>query len=71
MPPVLKLPHWAIASQPAEDLLIYISYTTHIVSIALVVERAEEGRAYLVHHHVYFISEVLCNTPGVTKVLAS
>jgi hypothetical protein len=30
-----------------------------VVSTALVVERAEEGHAYLVQHPVYFISEVL------------
>jgi hypothetical protein len=35
-----------------------MSYTTHVVSTALVVERAEEGRAYPVQHPVYFISEV-------------
>jgi hypothetical protein len=29
--------------QPAEDLLLYISCTTHVVSV---VERAEEGHAY-------------------------
>jgi hypothetical protein len=48
-PPVLK---------PAEDLLLYISCMTHVVSTALVVERAE-GHTYLVQHPVYFISEVL------------
>jgi hypothetical protein len=32
---------------------------THVVSTTLVVERAEEGHAYLVQHTVYFISEVL------------
>jgi hypothetical protein len=36
-----------------------MSCTTHVVSIALVVERVEEGHAYPVQHHVYFISEVL------------
>jgi hypothetical protein len=47
-PPVLKPPHRAMPDQPAEDLLVYISCTTHVVSTALVVERAEEGHAYLV-----------------------
>jgi hypothetical protein len=58
-PPGLKTPHRATASCPAEDLLLYMSCTTHVVSIALVVERVEEGHAYPVQHHVYFISEVL------------
>jgi hypothetical protein len=48
-----------MTDQPAEDLLLYISCTTHVVSTTLVVERAEEGHAYPVQHPVYFISEVL------------
>jgi hypothetical protein len=58
-PPVLKPPRRAMPGQPAEDLLLYISCMTHVVSTALVVERAEEGHAYPVQHPVYFISEVL------------
>ena len=47
-PPVLKPPRRATPTQPAEDLLLYISCTTHVVSTALVVERAEEiGRAHV------------------------
>jgi hypothetical protein len=46
-------------NQPAKDLLLYISCTTHVVSTALVVEQAEEGHTYPVQHPVYFISEVL------------
>jgi hypothetical protein len=60
-------------SQPAEDLLLYISCTTHVVSITLVVEQAEEGHAYPVQHPVYFISEVLGPSkkkyPQVQKLL--
>jgi hypothetical protein len=41
-PPVLKPPHRVAPNQPVEDLLLYISCTTHVVSTALVVERAEE-----------------------------
>jgi hypothetical protein len=44
-----------------------------MVSTALVVERAEEGCAYLVQHPVYFISEVLgpskIRYPQVQKLL--
>jgi hypothetical protein len=72
-PPVLKPPRRATSDQPAEDLLLYISCTTHVVSTALVVERAEEGHAYLVQHSVYFISEVLgpsnIRYPQVQKLL--
>jgi ribonuclease HI len=59
--------------QPAEDLLLYISCMIHVVSTALVVERAEEGHTYLVQHLVYFISEVLGPSkkkyPQVQKLL--
>jgi hypothetical protein len=58
-PPVLKPPRQATSDKPAEDLLLYISCATHVVSTMLVVERAEEGHAYPVHHLVYFISKVL------------
>jgi hypothetical protein len=72
-PLVLKPPCWAIASQSAEDLLLYISCTTHVVSTTLVVERAEEGCAYPVQHPIYFISEVLgpskIRYPQVNKLL--
>jgi hypothetical protein len=72
-PPGLKPPRRATPSQPAEDLLLYISCMTHVVSTALVVERAEEGHAYPVQHPVYFISEVLGPSrkkyPQVQKLL--
>jgi hypothetical protein len=46
---------------------------THVVSIALVVERVEEGHAYPVQHPIYFISEVLkpskIRYPQVQKLL--
>jgi hypothetical protein len=43
-----------------------------VVSTALVVDRAEEGHAYLVQHPVYFISKVLGPSkkyPQVQKLL--
>jgi hypothetical protein len=73
MPLVLKAPRRATANQPTEDLLLYISCTTHVVSTALEVERAEEGHTYPVQHPVYFISEVLGSSkkkyPQVQKLL--
>jgi hypothetical protein len=72
-PLVLKPSRRATPSQPAEDLLLYISCTTHVVSTALVVERAEEGHTYPMQHPVYFISEVLSpskkKNPQVQKLL--
>jgi hypothetical protein len=72
-PPVLKPLYRATPGQPTKDLLLYISYTTHVVSTALVVEWAKEGHAYSVQHPVYFISEVLgpskIRYPQVQKLL--
>jgi ribonuclease HI len=52
---------------------MYISCTTHVVSIVLVVERMEEGHTYPVQHPVYFINEVLGPSkkkyPQVQKLL--
>jgi dsDNA-binding SOS-regulon protein len=52
-PPVLTAP------RKKEQLLLYLAATTHVVSTAIVVERQEDGHAYLVQRPVYFISEVL------------
>jgi hypothetical protein len=72
-PPVLKPPCRATHGQPAEDLLLYISCTTHVVSTTLVFGWVEEGHAYPVQHSVYFISEVLgpskIRYPQVQKLL--
>jgi hypothetical protein len=72
-PPVLKPPCRATPNQPAEGLLLYISCTTHVVSTALVVERAEKGHTYPIQHPVYFISEFLGPSkkkyPQVQKLL--
>jgi ribonuclease HI len=45
-----------------EALLIYVTATTQVVSVAIVVERREEGHALPVQRPVYFISEVLSET---------
>ena len=42
-----------------EDMMLYITATSTIVSTAIVVEREEEGRVYKVQRLVYYISEVL------------
>jgi hypothetical protein len=66
-PPILTAP------LPGEELLLYISATTHVVSMAIVVERPEEGHAYGVQRPVYFISEVLSESkvryPSIQKIL--
>src|SRR3954466_9713368 len=47
------------APQEKEPLLLYIAATSQVVSVAIVVEREEEGKAQKVQRPVYFISEVL------------
>jgi hypothetical protein len=58
---------------PEEALLIYVAATTQVVSVAVIVERREEGHALLVQRPVYFISEVLSETivryPQIQKLL--
>src|SRR4051812_39444477 len=47
------------APKEKEPLLLYIAATRQVVSVAIVVEREEEGKAQKVQRPVYFISEVL------------
>jgi hypothetical protein len=56
-----------------EPLLLYIATTTQVLSVAIVIERAEEGHTLLVQKPVYFISKVLSETkvryPQIQKLL--
>ena len=45
-----------------EPLLLYIVAMTQVVSVALVVERGEEGHALKVQRPMYFVSEVLSDS---------
>src|SRR5438132_1674699 len=66
-PPVLVPP------MPEEPLLLYIVAASHVVSMAIVVERQEEGHIQKIQRPVYFISEVLSESkiryPQVQKIL--
>ena len=52
-PPIMMVP------QPDETLLIYITATSRVISIAIIIEHEEVGHAYKVQCPVYFICEVL------------
>jgi hypothetical protein len=70
---LLTSPLILVALRGDEPLLLYIAATTHVVSVALVVERQEEGHALKVQHPVYFISEVISEIrtcyPQIQKLL--
>jgi hypothetical protein len=55
----LSMPLVHTAPRKKEQLLLYLTATTHVVSTTIIVERQEEGHAYPVQRPVYFISEVL------------
>lgn len=48
-----------MAPTEIKTLYLYISTTTHVVSMVLDVEWLEEGHTYGVQQPVYFLSEVL------------
>jgi hypothetical protein len=66
-PPIL------IPLATGEPLLLYVAATTQVVSMAVVVERAEEGHTLPVQRPVYFIRDVLLETkvryPQIQKLL--
>jgi hypothetical protein len=55
----LQSPPILIAPQPGENLLLYITVTTHVISTTIMVELQMEGHAFGVQRLVYFVSEVL------------
>jgi hypothetical protein len=59
---VLSTPLVLVTPNEKEPLLLYIAATYQVVSIVLVVERSEEGKAHGVQRPVYFVSEVLSPT---------
>jgi hypothetical protein len=52
----LQLPFILTATLLSENLLLYIATTTHIISVAIMVERSKEGHAFGVQRPVYFVS---------------
>jgi hypothetical protein len=48
-----------VVPNPGETLLLYVTATTQVVSVALVAERENEGHILKIQRSVYYISEVL------------
>jgi hypothetical protein len=59
---MLKSPPILTAPTAEDPMLLYISATTQVVSVALVIEREEPRRSQKVQQPVYFISEVLSDS---------
>jgi ribonuclease HI len=59
---LLKSPPIPTAPTAEELMLLYISATTQVVSVVLVVEREEPARSQKVQRPVYFVSEVLSDS---------
>jgi hypothetical protein len=55
----LSKPLVLTAPRKGEKLLLYLVATTHVVSIAIIVERQKDSHAYPVQRPVYFVSKVL------------
>jgi hypothetical protein len=51
-----------VTPREKEPMLLYIAATNQVVSTALVVERAEDGKEHRVQRPVYYLSEVLSPT---------
>jgi hypothetical protein len=55
-------PPTLLASKPHENLQLYISATSTVVSTTIIIERGESDTNRKVQYSVYFISEVLSNS---------
>ena len=55
----LSEPSVLAAPREKEPMLLYIAANNKAVSMAVVVERKEDGKEYPVQHPMYYISEVL------------
>jgi hypothetical protein len=55
----LTTPPTLVALEPHENLQLYISATSNVVSTAIVIERGESGTNHKIQYLVYFVSKVL------------
>jgi dsDNA-binding SOS-regulon protein len=63
----LSKPPALTAPRKKEQLLLYLAATTHVVSTAIVVERQEDGHAYLVQRPVYNVAVAVLSKLGSTR----
>jgi hypothetical protein len=55
----LTTPPTLVSPEPHENLQLYISTTSNVVSTAIVVELGESNTNHKIQYLVYFVSEVL------------
>jgi hypothetical protein len=62
-----------VAPHEEEPLLLYVAATTYVVSVAIVVERKEEGHIQTIQRPVYFLSQIMAESktcyPPIQKIL--
>jgi hypothetical protein len=58
----LTTPPTLVAPEPHENLQLYISATSNVVSTAIIIEQGESDTNGQIQYLVYFISEVLSNS---------
>jgi hypothetical protein len=58
----LTTPRTLVAPEPYENLQLYISATSNVVSTVIVVERGDSDTNRKIYYPVYFISEVLSDS---------
>jgi hypothetical protein len=58
----LTTPRTLVAPEPYENLQLYISATSNVVSMVIVVERGDSDTNRKIYYPVYFISEVLSDS---------
>jgi hypothetical protein len=58
----LTTPPTLVSLEPHENLHLYISATSNVVGIAIVIERGESDTNHRIQYPVYFVSEVLSDS---------
>jgi hypothetical protein len=58
----LTTPPTLVASEPHENLQLYISATSNVVSMTIIVERGESNTNCKIQYPIYFVNEVLSDS---------